>query len=579
MSNDALDRRQFLGYAAAGAAMALAPLACGGAAGPAASAAGPGAGPGGPAASPQPQHGHGQGHGPGHEAAPHAWIEEATIASLQAAMESRQQTARSITEAYLARIEALDRRGPELRSVLEINPEALDVAAKLDEERRTRGPRGPLHGIPILLKDNIGTADRMTTTAGSLALAGSIPARDSGVAARLRAAGAVFLGKANMSEWANFRSTRSVSGWSGRGGQCRNPYALDRSPCGSSSGSGAAVAANLCAVAIGSETDGSIVCPSATCGIVGIKPTVGLVSRAGIIPISHTQDTAGPMCRTVADAAAVLAVLAGPDDRDPATRGIAAAPYGAFDAGAVRGARIGMARAYFGYHPELDKRVEDAVAALRSLGAEVIDPVKLGAMKELEEAELEVLLYEFKAGLDAYLAELGPSAPIHSLAEAIAFNQKHAAEEMPIFGQELFLKAQEKGPLTAPAYRKALALCGRVARAKGIDAVMSAHKLDALVAPTNSPAWLVDPVLGDHFIGGSSSPAAIAGYPSVTVPVGFVAGLPVGVSLFARRLQEPRLLALAHALEQATNLRHPPSFAHGAGHAGHPSHAACCGRA
>jgi amidase len=389
----------------------------------------------------------------------------------------------------------------------------------------------------------------------------------------------VLLGKANMSEWANFRSTRSVSGWSARGGQCKNPYALDRSPCGSSSGSAAAVAASLCAVAIGSETDGSIVCPSASCGVVGIKPTVGLVSRAGIIPISHTQDTAGPMCRTVADAAIVLAVLAGEDERDPATRGVKGADYAALDAGAVRGARIGVARAYFGYHPELDAHIEASIAALRSLGAEIIDPVKLGAMKELEEAELDVLLYEFKADLNAYLADLGPSAPVKTLADIIAFNDRHAEKEMPIFGQELFIKAQDKGPLTEAAYRKALARCRRVARDGGIDAIMKSHRLDALVAPTNSPAWLVDPVLGDHFVGGSSTPAAVAGYPSVTVPAGYVDGLPVGISLFGGRLQEQRLIGLAHAVEQATHVRRPPALsemthAHGHGH-GHGSGGGC----
>ncbi|HTE53728.1 MAG TPA: amidase [Kofleriaceae bacterium] len=549
MSNDAIDRRQFLGYAAAaGAALALAPS-CGA---PAAS---------GPARSGKAAPGESHTHaGNGTDDRPHPWIEEATIASLQAAMHAGQRTARSITEAYLARIDAIDRRGPSLRSVIETNPQALDIASALDRERKAKGPRGPLHGIPILLKDNIETADRMTTTAGSLALAGSIAARDSGVAARLRQAGAILLGKANMSEWANFRSTRSLSGWSGRGGQCRNPYALDRSPCGSSSGSAAAVAANLCAVAIGSETDGSIVCPASSCGIVGVKPTVGLVSRAGIIPIAHTQDTAGPMARTVADAAAVLAVLAGPDERDPATRDAVAAAYGGFDPAQVRGARVGVARKYFGYHPVLDRRIEDAIEALRSRGVEVIDPVDLGDMKEAEEAELEVLLYEFKTDLDAYLAGLGGSAQVHSLADVIAFNEAHASQEMPLFGQELFLKAQARGPLTDPAYRRALATCARVSRTHGIDAVMSAKRLDALVAPTSAPAWLIDPVLGDHFVGGSSSPAAMAGYPSVTLPAGFVAGLPVGISLFGRRFQEQRLLGLAHALEQATHHRRAPGF-------------------
>jgi amidase len=548
MTTDRLHRRQFLGCAAtAGAAIALGPLACGGAGGGPAPAA---------PATPQRRSGRDQTRAP---AAPHAWIEEATIATLQAAMESGAHSARDITEAYLARIEALDRRGPALRSIIEINPDALAEAGRLDRERRAGRLRGPLHGIPILLKDNIGTADRMATTAGSLALAGSIPPRDSGVAARLRAAGAVLLGKANMSEWANFRSTRSVSGWSARGGQCRNPYALDRSPCGSSSGSAAAVAANLCAVAIGSETDGSIVCPSASCGIVGIKPTLGLVSRAGIIPIAHSQDTAGPMCRTVADAAAVLAALTGPDERDPATRGMRPATY-ELDPAAARGARIGVARAFFGYHPGLDRSAEEAIAALRSVGAEVIDPVKLSAMKDLEEPELEVLLHEFKADLDAYLAGLGPAAPIRSLADAIEFNEKHSAEEMAIFGQELFLKAQARGPLTDPAYRRALARCRRISRDDGIDAVMRRHRLDALVAPTNSPAWLVDPVLGDHYVGSSSSPAAVAGYPSITVPAGFVDGLPVGISIFGRRLAEQRLIDVAAALEQAMKVRRAPTF-------------------
>jgi amidase len=478
-------------------------------------------------------------------------------------MHAGEKTARSLTEAYLARIEALDRRGPALRSVIETNPEALDIAIALDKERRTKGPRGPLHGIPILLKDNIETGDRMTTTAGSLALVGSIAARDSGVAARLRQAGAVLLGKANLSEWANFRSTRSVSGWSARGGQTVNPYDLARSPCGSSAGSAAAVAANLCAVAIGSETDGSIVCPSSSCGIVGVKPTVGLVSRAGIIPIAHSQDTAGPMARTVADAAAVLAVLAGEDERDPATRGAVAAAYGGFDPAAVRGARLGVAREYFGYHPTLDARIEDALEKLRSLGAEVIDPVPLGDMKEMDAAELEVLLYEFKADLDAYLAGLGASAQVHSLSDLIAWNEAHAAKEMPFFGQELFVRAQAKGPLTDGAYRRALATCARVSRAQGIDAVMNGKKLDALLMPTNAPAWLIDPVLGDHYVGGSSSPAAVSGYPSVTVPAGFVGGLPVGLSITGKRWGEQRVLAIAHAFEQATHHRRPPGFHRG----------------
>lgn len=482
-------------------------------------------------------------------------------------MASGAHTARTITEAYIARIHALDRQGPTLRSVIELNPDALAIADALDAERRDGRVRGPLHGVPVLIKDNIASADKMATTAGSLALVGARAARDSAVAARLRAAGAVLLGKANLSEWANFRSTRAVSGWSARGGQCVNPYALDRSPCGSSSGSGAAVSANLTAVAVGTETDGSIVCPSATCGVVGVKPTVGLVSRAGIVPISRTQDTAGPMARTVTDAAVLLTAMVGAtarDPRDPATSAPgapASSPdYAAALTGDVRGARVGVARAYFGYHPELDHQVEQALHALAGQGAEIVDPAPLDAMKDLGDPELTVLLYEFKAGVNAYLADLAET-PVKTLADLIAFDRQHAAKEMPLFGQELFLQAESKGALTDRAYRAALAACRRIARDRGIDRVMKKHRLDALAAPTNSPAWVIDPVLGDHFVGGSSTPAAVAGYPSVTIPVGFVRGLPVGMSLFGRAWSEPTLLRLAHAVEQATRARRPPGFA------------------
>jgi amidase len=470
---------------------------------------------------------------------------------------------KTLTETYLRRIEELDRRGPALRSVIETNPDALAIAESLDQERKAKGARGPLHGIPVLVKDNIDTADRMTTTAGSLALEGSIAARDAFVAERLRAAGAVILGKANLSEWANFRSTHSTSGWSARGGQCRNPYSLDRNPCGSSSGSGVAVSANLCAVAVGTETDGSIVCPSTTSGIVGIKPTVGLLSRAGIIPISHTQDTPGPMARTVADAAALLAALTGEDPRDPATAAShgRSADYARFlDRDGLRGARIGVARSLFGFSDRVDRLMEEALAEMKRRGAVLVDPAEVPHMKELDDPELEVLLYEFKADLNAYLAGLGPKVAARSLADLIAFNERRKDVEMPFFAQELFLKAQDKGPLTTPAYVEALEKCRRLSRAEGIDAVMDQHTLDALVAPTGGPAWTTDLVNGDHFTGGSSTAAAVAGYPSVTVPAGFVYGLPVGISFFGRAWSEATLVKLAYAFEQATRHRRAPRF-------------------
>ena len=490
-------------------------------------------------------------------------LDEATVGDLQKRMASGELSARRLAEAYLERIAALDRQGPELGSVIETNPEALEVADALDAERRAKGPRGALHGIPVLVKDNVDTADRMTTTAGSLALEGSTPPRDAGVAARLREAGAVILGKANMSEWANFRSSRSVSGWSARGGQCRNPYALDRNPCGSSSGSGVAVSANLAPLAVGTETDGSIVCPSTNCGIVGIKPTVGLVSRAGIIPISHTQDTAGPMGRTVADAALLLAALAGVDPRDPASadgKGRASEYAKALDPGGLRGARIGVARNMAGFHPDTDRRLDEAVAEMKRQGAEIVDPADVPNVKELGDPEFEVLLYEFKAGLEAYLASLGEKAPVRTLAGLIAFNERNREREMPYFGQELFLKAQEKGPLTTPAYLEALEKCRRLSRKEGLDAVLDQHRLDALVAPTGAPAWVIDPVSGDHYVGGNSTPAAVSGYPSISVPMGFVFGLPVGLSFVGRAWSEATLVRLAFAFEQATKHRRPPRF-------------------
>ncbi|MGH7512818.1 MAG: amidase [Gemmatimonadales bacterium] len=492
-------------------------------------------------------------------------LEEITVTELQAGMGAGRYSSRGIVEQYLARIAAMDRAGPSLHSIIETNPEALDLAQQLDRERAATGPRGPLHGVPVILKDNIDTADRMTTTAGSLALEGSIAPRDSHVAERLRAAGAVLLAKANMSEWANIRSTRSSSGWSARGGQCRNPFVLDRNPCGSSSGSAASVSANFGALAVGTETDGSIVCPASANGVAGIKPTVGLVSRAGIIPISHTQDTAGPLCRTVADAAALLTALAGADPRDAATAASAGhveKDYTAFlKKDGLRGARIGVARAkFFGYSDVTDRLGNAALEVLRREGAVVIDPADIPHAGEYDAAELEVLLYELKADLNAYLAALGPSAPVHTLADAIAFNEREREREMPYFAQELFVQAEAKGPLTTPAYRKALATCTRLARSDGIDAVIAKHHLDAIVAPTGNPAWPTDLVNGDHFTGSSSTPAAVARYPSVSVPMGYAWGLPVNLSFFGPAWSEPTLIRLAYAFEQVTKQRKPPRF-------------------
>ncbi|WP_244221573.1 amidase [Corallococcus exercitus] len=500
-------------------------------------------------------------------AAPGAFeLEEATVAELRAGLESGKHTARGLTEAYLARIRALDRTGDlPLCSVIELNPDALTLADALDAERKAKGARGPLHGIPVLIKDNIATADKMQTTAGSLALVGAVPPRDAFIVERLRAAGAVLLGKTNLSEWANFRSTHSTSGWSGRGGLCRNPYALDRTPSGSSSGSGAATAASFCAVSVGTETDGSIVSPASACALVGLKPTVGLVSRAGIIPISSTQDTAGPMTRTVADAAALLSVLAGEDPRDTATaagKGRAHPDYTKFlDPKGLAGARIGVPRErFFGYHPATDAIVERALEVMKAQGAVLVDPVTLPNVAKLDEPELEVMLYEFKAGLEAWLAQLGEGAPVRTLADLIAFNEKNREREMPYFGQELLLQAQKKGPLTDVAYKKALAACRRYSRAEGLDAVMNKHKLDVLVAPTQAPAGPIDLVLGDHWLGSSSTPAAVSGYPTITMPAGDVYGLPVGVSFIGRAWSEPVLLKLAFAYEQASHARRKPTF-------------------
>ncbi|HKP85344.1 MAG TPA: amidase [Blastocatellia bacterium] len=491
-------------------------------------------------------------------------LDEATIAELQEAMKSGKYSARRIAEMYLARIDDMDKRGPAINSVIEINPDALAIADALDRERKQKGPRGLLHGIPILIKDNIDTADRMNTTAGSLALAGSIPSKDAFIAGRLREAGAVILGKTNLSEWANFRSTHSTSGWSGRGGQTKNPYALDRNPCGSSSGSGAAAAANLCAAAVGTETDGSVVCPSSANSLVGIKPTLGLVSRSGIIPIAHSQDTAGPMARTVADACVLLTALAGVDARDGATsqsRGKAQADYTKFlDPAGAKGARIGVVRKSFGFNEQVDKLMNEAIEAMKRLGAVIVDPADIPTAGKFDDSEFEVLLYEFKADLNAYLAGLGSRVSARSLKEVIEFNEKNRDKEMPYFGQEIMIRAEAKGPLTSPEYRKALAKNLRLSRTEGIDAVMVKNKLDALIAPTGGPAWKTDLINGDHFTGGFSTASAVAGYPHITVPAGYVYGLPVGISFAGRAYSEPTLIKLAYAYEQATKHRRPPRF-------------------
>lgn len=489
-------------------------------------------------------------------------LDEVTIPMLQKGMGDGTWTARRITQLYLDRIGELDKA--KVNSVIELNPDALQIADQRDAERRAGRVRGALHGVPVLIKDNIDTADAMVTSAGSLALAASHPSRDSTVAARLREAGAVIIGKTNLSEWANMRSTHSSSGWSGRGGQTRNPYALDRNPCGSSSGTGAAIAANFAAVGVGTETDGSIVCPSSSCGLVGIKPTVGLVSRAGIIPISATQDTAGPMTRTVTDAAILLAVLRGEDPRDPATqalRGRTALDYaGSLDPGALRGKRIGVARNFFGFSPQVDAIMEAAIDLMKREGAVMVDPANFPTAGQFDDSEFEVLLYEFKDGINKYLGTLGPGAPVQSLADLIAFNERERAREMPFFGQEIFAMAQEKGPLTSAAYRRALAKDNRLSRREGIDALVARHRLDAILAPTGGPAWTTDHLNGDHFTGGSSTPAAVAGYPSITVPAGNVFGLPVGLSFFGPAWSEAALIRIAFAYEQASKQRKVPEF-------------------
>ncbi len=507
--------------------------------------------------------------GPGAPAAKPFELEELTIRDLSAGLASGRWTSQRLVELYVGRIVEVDRvgiGGTGTNAIAETNPQALEIAEALDRERKAGKVRGPLHGIPVIVKDNIDTGDRMQTTAGSLALAGSRAGKDAFLVERLRAAGAIVLAKTNLSEWANFRSTRSTSGWSGRGGQVRNPYALDRNPCGSSSGTGSGVSANLAAAGIGTETDGSILCPSSMCGLVGIKPTVGLVSRRGIIPISSTQDTAGPMCRTVADAAILLSAIAGTDLLDPATAASAgkAADYTkALDANGLAGARLGVVRKFFGWHPEVDRQMAAVLDLLRQLGAVLVDPVEIPHLGDYDAGEFEIMLYEFKHGLNAYLSALpagdGPARP-RSLAELIEWNRQHAAEEMPWFGQEILEQAEAKGPLTEEAYTKALAENLRLSRGEGLDAALAGQKLDALISPTMGPAYLTDWLNGDHYGGSGTSPCAVAGYPHITVPAGHVHGLPWGLSFMGTAWSEAKLIRFAHGFEQASRARRAPRF-------------------
>lgn len=490
---------------------------------------------------------------------------EKSVSELGAMMARGELTSSALTARYLQRIAVLDKQGPAINAVIELNADAESIAASLDAERRAGTVRGPLHGIPVLIKDNIDSADKMRTTAGSLALADSMPPRDAHIVRRLREAGAVLLGKTNLSEWANYRSTRSTSGWSGRGGLTRNPYALDRNCSGSSSGTGAGIAADFATLGIGTETDGSIISPSGLCGLVGIKPTVGLWSRQGIIPISASQDTAGPMCRSVADAAVLLGALAGFDPRDAATaptKGKAPVDYTQFlKRDGLRGARIGVARAQAGFNPDVDTSMESAIAAMKTAGAIIIDPASLPTPSSLSAAETIVLDYEFKAGLNAYLASRGAGVAVKSLAELIAWNARESTREMPWFGQEIFLRAQARGPLTDTTYINARGRCVRLTRSQGIDAVMHRHRLDAIILPSNQPAWTTDLLNGDHFTGGDTTYAAVAGYPSITVPMGQVHGLPVGLSFIGRAWSEGALISYAYALEQTLGARKAPRFA------------------
>jgi amidase len=493
-------------------------------------------------------------------------LQEVTIAQIQERMANGSLTALGLVNFYLSRISQLDKAGPKITSVIEVNPDARDIARQLDAERQSSGPRGPLHGVPILLKDNIDTADQMQSAAGSLALVGSPATQDATVAARLRNAGAIILGKANLSEWANFRSFHSSSGWSGRGGQCKNPFAPARNPCGSSSGSAAAVSANFAAVALGTETDGSIVCPSSICGVVGIKPTVGLTSRAGVVPISHSQDTVGPHARTVADAAAVLGALVGVDPRDPATsksEGKFHRDYTQFlDPNGLSGARIGVVRntGFFGYSEETDAIAEAAIQAMADAGATIVDPVNIPTGDQIlsDPAELIVLIYEFRIDLNKYLATR-TGVPIHTLADAVAFNLEHRDQEMPFFLQEIF-DLSEPGIFTQSDYQAALKRSHQLSRGQGVDAALRQNNLDCLVAPTGSPAWPTDLVNGDHFTGASSSPCAMAGYPIIQVPAGYSFGLPVGMSFMGTAFSEPTLIKIASGFEAVTHHRRAPTF-------------------
>ncbi len=488
---------------------------------------------------------------------------EATVTDLQEKMDKGELTAKALVEKYLARIEAIDKGGPGLNSVIEINPDAISIAEQLDQERQNGQVRGPLHGIPIMIKDNIDTADKMMTTAGALALAGNIAQQDAFIVAQLREAGAVLLGKTNLSEWANFRSTRSSSGWSSRGGQVKNPYVLDRNPCGSSSGSGAAASANLATLTIGTETNGSIVCPSSNNGIVGIKPTVGLWSRSGIIPISHTQDTAGPMTRTVRDGAILLGPLTGVDPRDEITQqseGKAYSDYTQFlDSEGLNGTRIGLIKSFMGFHEGVDEALEKAFELMKSKGATIIDIDSVEEWRGIGGAGYQVLLYEFKDGVNKYLENANPDSGVKTVADVIAFNKENSAQAMPYFKQEILEAAQEKGDLNSSEYLEAVKTTVEQSR-KGIDRLLEENQLDALIGPTGGPAWCTDLINGDHFGGGSSSPAARAGYPNITVPVGNVNGLPFGISFFGTAFSEPVLLKIAYAYEQASKHRMAPSF-------------------
>jgi len=491
-------------------------------------------------------------------------LQEWTISELQSLMDTGKLTARNLTQLYLERIDAIDRNGPKVNSIIEMNLDALAIASSLDDERHNSKTRGPLHGIPILVKDNIDTHDRMQTTSGSLALKGHIAPCDAFIVRQLRSAGAVILGKTNLSEWANFRGKRSVSGWSSRGGLTRNPYALDRSACGSSSGSAVAVAANLCAAAIGTETDGSIICPSQTNGIVGIKPTLGLWSRSGIIPIAHSQDMAGPMARTVADAAILLGALTGVDEGDSATRlskKRAFEDYTQFlDKNGLKGVRIGVARKMVGTDKRIIKIFESCLDVMKQMGAVIVDPADVPNHRKFGKTELEVLYYEFKADLNKYLAST--KARVKTMAEVIEFNEENRDRVMPYFGQEHMELAQKKGSLHDKRYRDALAKNHRLTRKEGIDATMRTYKLDAIVVPSGGPSWTIDLVNGDAINWDmiSASPAAVAGYPHITVPAGYIFGLPVGISFFAKAWQEPTLIKLGYAFEQATKVRKPPEF-------------------